>query len=435
MKKKILSVILASVMCLTSLVTTEAMTGSSVISITAEAASYKTGTYKVTHSNGVNVRKKASTSAAVVGASAKGTTFTVKEIKTAGGYTWGRTDSIKCTNGKKSGWVALKYCTYQAPKSAEISFKDVSFPSSVTKGKGQHLAGTISSTQNITKIKAAVDNYTTNKTVMEYTVTPNSKSYALYDSDLDWSLSFGKLPEGDYRLVYHVWSGSSTRSMNMLFSVKAEAPAASDTSNAEDTSDKEGAFLDLKASLAYAKEWYGTHTDKNGKVLYRSNSGGNPGSYNDDVYMNYKSKSSDCANFVSQILVAGGMPMDEQFKGDKYNLTAAFRGFDHLKVYLYNTYGVKTIMRKSHIKYCEIDDRYSKGTLNKVVKSVDTLKLSDIKPGDIIITNKDQHVMFVNKIKNGYVYAYGHTSDRNGEKHAVSLDYIEGVIKTSELYK
>ncbi len=221
-------------MCLTSLFTVEAATGSPVISVTAEAATYKTGTYKVTHKNGVNVRKKASTSSTVVGASAKGTTFTVKEIKRANGLDWGRTDSIKCTNGKKSGWVALKYCTYQAPKSepakpAEITFKGVSFPSSITKGKGQHLAGTISSTQNITKIKAVVDNYTTDKTVMEYTVKPNSKSYALYDSSLDWSLSFGKLSEGDYRLTYHVWSGSTTHSMNMLFSVKAEKVSVIDS--------------------------------------------------------------------------------------------------------------------------------------------------------------------------------------------------------------
>ena len=229
MKKKILSVILASVMCLTSLFTVEAATGSPVISVTAEAATYKTGTYKVSHKNGVNVRKKASTSSTVVGASAKGTTFTVKEIKRANGLDWGRTDSIKCTNGKKSGWVALKYCTYQGKpepaKPAEITFKGVSFPSSITKGKGQHLAGTISSTQNITKIKAVVDNYTTDKTVMEYTVKPNSKSYALYDSSLDWSLSFGKLSEGDYRLTYHVWSGSTTHSMNMLFTVKGKTPA------------------------------------------------------------------------------------------------------------------------------------------------------------------------------------------------------------------
>ena len=74
--------------------------------IVADAA-YSKGEYKVSDSDGVNVRKGAGTKYGKVGAAAKGKKFTVTKIS----GDWGYTESIQCTNGKKAGWVCLKYCS------------------------------------------------------------------------------------------------------------------------------------------------------------------------------------------------------------------------------------------------------------------------------------------------------------------------------------
>lgn len=80
----------------------------STLSITASAATYSKGTYSVTASSGVNVRRGAGTNYSKVGASKKGTTFNVSKISGC----WGYTSSIKCTNGTKSGWVSLNNCKF-----------------------------------------------------------------------------------------------------------------------------------------------------------------------------------------------------------------------------------------------------------------------------------------------------------------------------------
>ncbi len=128
--KKLLSVLLAVVMCMGMIVTVEGVTDTSIISVTASAASYTTGTYQVNHSNGVNVRKGAGTSYNRVGAASKGVKFKVDKIKNAGGYTWGHTDSIKCTNGTKSGWVVLSYCKYVSDNSSASSSSSASVSNS-----------------------------------------------------------------------------------------------------------------------------------------------------------------------------------------------------------------------------------------------------------------------------------------------------------------
>ncbi len=74
--------------------------------IVADAA-FSKGEYKVSDSDGVNVRKGAGTKYGKVGAAAKGKKFTVTKIS----GDWGYTESIQCTNGNKAGWVCLKYCS------------------------------------------------------------------------------------------------------------------------------------------------------------------------------------------------------------------------------------------------------------------------------------------------------------------------------------
>lgn len=191
-----------------------------LMTVDVAAASYSTGPYTVSHASGVNVRSSASTSGRILGASAKNTSFTVTKVS----KNWGYTTSIKTTKGTKAGWVCLDYCKKTSPSStssaAAISFPKTPFPSSIVKGKGQHLSGTISSNQIISSISAVVSD-SRGRSVLSKTVSPNIKSYALYDSSLDWGLSFGNLSAGNYTLVLSVKSGSTAKSISCPFTVKS----------------------------------------------------------------------------------------------------------------------------------------------------------------------------------------------------------------------
>lgn len=96
-KKKILTKTLSIVLVLATVF--------SMFAISANAASYTTGRYAITPSNGLNVRPGPNSSSRV-GAASKGVEFNVTKIN----GNWGYTSSIKCTNGTKSGWVCLDYC-------------------------------------------------------------------------------------------------------------------------------------------------------------------------------------------------------------------------------------------------------------------------------------------------------------------------------------
>lgn len=102
--KRLIAIILA-VSCAAGIIMYRADDINSNYSIVACA--YSTGNYKVNTSSGVNVRSGAGTSYSKVGAATNGTSFSVDQINGS----WGHTNSIKCTNGYKSGWVSLKYCT------------------------------------------------------------------------------------------------------------------------------------------------------------------------------------------------------------------------------------------------------------------------------------------------------------------------------------
>ncbi|MGN1418323.1 MAG: InlB B-repeat-containing protein, partial [Acutalibacteraceae bacterium] len=99
------------------------------------SAAYSTGNYVIAASNGSNVRSGAGTGYSIVGAASKGVTFNVTKISGS----WGYTSSIKCTNGTKSGWVCLDYCTYKgsSSNSSRATYNDV-FAS--TRGSGYSLS-------------------------------------------------------------------------------------------------------------------------------------------------------------------------------------------------------------------------------------------------------------------------------------------------------
>ena len=78
--------------------------------------SYKTGIYKVVVDSTRNMRSGAGTSYGYVTSVSNGAKLTVTKVQSAGGYTWGYT-----TYNKKSGWVALDYCTYVSALPAETT--------------------------------------------------------------------------------------------------------------------------------------------------------------------------------------------------------------------------------------------------------------------------------------------------------------------------
>ena len=78
--------------------------------------SYKTGIYKVVVDSTLNMRSGAGTSYGYVTSVSNGAKLTVTKVQSAGGYTWGYT-----TYNKKSGWVALDYCTYVSALPAETT--------------------------------------------------------------------------------------------------------------------------------------------------------------------------------------------------------------------------------------------------------------------------------------------------------------------------
>lgn len=126
MSKKIKSVISIALVVITIF---------STLVITASAASYSTGNYAIAASNGSNIRTGAGTNYSKVGAASKGVTFYVSKVN----GNWGYTSSIKCTNGTRSGWVCLDYCSYKgsSSNSSRSTYNDV-FAS--LKGSGYSLS-------------------------------------------------------------------------------------------------------------------------------------------------------------------------------------------------------------------------------------------------------------------------------------------------------
>ncbi len=222
----------------------------SINNMTVYAASYTTGTYIVSHSNGVNVHPDASISSKINGASPKGTEFKVTKVSGEMGYT----TSIKTTKGTKKGWVSLKYCSPKNKASAKtnITFSSLSNIETITQGNGQHISAKInSSNSNIKSIKADIINKSTNKVVLTQTVYPNAKSYSVYNSALDNGLRFGSLSAGNYKLVYTVQAQDGTKktSGEDSFTVKAKSiPKPSSVSSKKPTPATNTATSSIKVS-------------------------------------------------------------------------------------------------------------------------------------------------------------------------------------------
>ena len=105
--------------------------------------------------------------------------------------------------------------------------------------------------------------------------------------------------------------------------------------------------------------------------------------------------------YISQILVAGGLPTTEEFRDEKHSFV---RIVDFIP-YMNRTYGIGKINAPS---------------------------VEDIKAGDCVLTNDGKHIMWVTSVENGNIYACGNTNDRWG--YNLSIGAVDAVVKTSKLF-
>jgi peptidoglycan hydrolase-like protein with peptidoglycan-binding domain len=129
-------------------------------------------------------------------------------------------------------------------------------------------------------------------------------------------------------------------------------------------------------------------------VLNYANTYYNKRNYNYNYYQN-----NNCCNFVSQCLVAGGLPTNTTFR----NGSSAFIYIPSFISYMKNNLNVKYISKPS---------------------------ANQIDVGDVIMTSSS-HVMIVTKKIGNQIYANGNTNDRYQFK--ISSNYFYAVIKTSSL--
>lgn len=127
-------------------------------------------------------------------------------------------------------------------------------------------------------------------------------------------------------------------------------------------------------------------------VLNYANTYWNKRNYNYNYY-----NDNNCCNFVSQCLVAGGLPTNSTFR----NGTSAFIYIPSFISYMQNNYNVKYISRPS---------------------------ASQIDVGDVILTSSG-HVMIVTRKSGNTVYANGNTNNR----YQLQVSYFYAVLKTSAL--
>lgn len=147
--------------------------------------------------------------------------------------------------------------------------------------------------------------------------------------------------------------------------------------------------------------------------------------YNTSQYRSYKSDNVDCQNFVSQILVAGGVPQTADWHGsyDYSDVTSSFTYSPDFIGYFRNTY---------QIPY------YNRTKLSWDYKDGSSFSISDIEPGDVITsygTYGRNHVMMVLGKSGNYVRFTAHTNDRfyglNGG--SIHISEIDGLLKTSQI--
>lgn len=134
-------------------------------------------------------------------------------------------------SGKKifySSWSAKKKCAV-----TKITGSQLSYPAEITLGSAYDFCGTVKSNYAIKKIKAVILN-SSGKTVQSVTVKPKKKSFTIYNSKIDNTLTCGKLSTGTYTYRLRVYvHNTSKRLVSQAFKVKSSGSVNTDTSGGD----------------------------------------------------------------------------------------------------------------------------------------------------------------------------------------------------------
>ncbi|MCD8231927.1 MAG: phage tail tip lysozyme [Clostridiales bacterium] len=105
-----------------------------------------------------------------------------------------------------------EYQEYAGTTSDTLTISGVVAPTSITAGSSFTIEGTITSSQTITKVTAAIYN-TSGDTETSSSDTPNTKTYSLKNSTVDNNLKFGSLDAGVYTYKVKVTTSAGTTTL------------------------------------------------------------------------------------------------------------------------------------------------------------------------------------------------------------------------------
>ena len=180
---------------------------------------------------------------------------------------------------------------------------------------------------------------------------------------------------------------------------------------------------DRDAAINYAHEWY-----------YKNNW----------EYYNYK---SDCANFVSQCLFAGGISMNDVWHSYQYEIKGFWERnakeiiacFHQRGNNIAYTWDVSDAWSTVHAQYDYFIDNVFSYELVTITSNDDIsecIRKNIIEVGDLVYFDHEndgpcEHAAIVSKVENGMIYYAAHTSSRydqeiskyleSDEKHAIKI--------------
>lgn len=195
--------------------------------------------------------------------------------------------------------------------------------------------------------------------------------------------------------------------------------------------------LNLEKAMSYAKTW----AESRNLNEYEDNS------------------RNDCANFVFQILVSGGIPETQYFHGSKaygQGTTMSSKNVPSLVQYFRSMYGIKYYNRTGKLSVGTISEEEYKNGSKRQKSEPDithydgqttyacdgqSFTINDIKPGDCVTINTADsnngrgHIVFVLSVNysGNSMQITGHTSDRYDYTYNFSI--VQGVLKTSDLIR
>ena len=163
-----------------------------------------------------------------------------------------------------------------------------------------------------------------------------------------------------------------------------------------DSNDTGYTLYDRDAAIAYAREWYN--------------------SANTSAYASFIGKGGDCANFVSQCLVAGGIGMTSDWFSNRKE--------DWLYSLITNEkymYSISSSWKCADDHYKYFSDETNPYTNGSVIQITDRSKIKvfastgTVKPGDLlyfVVDGNISHATMVSSVDNGMIFFTGHSSQR-----------------------